>query len=185
MKLWFQILYKVWLKVGQRWTAGLGKMINGFMSYLFYRYFLRVTIVRRISDIVKEQDIVVHTLSQYPEMNSSIKMEVGIEDCLHIEFEYNKSKWVFVSVAFSLEPVVLYECCVKIYIFILKESFWSSDHEGVVYPVRISKVTRTSHNIILEFVEMYRDTQFTICYLVCQDCTDTDIESKQSLSVIF
>lgn len=22
----------------------------------------------------------------------SIKMEVGIEDCLHIEFEYNKSK---------------------------------------------------------------------------------------------
>ena len=23
----------------------------------------------------------------------SIKMEVGIEDCLHIEFEYNKSKY--------------------------------------------------------------------------------------------
>ncbi len=27
-------------------------------------------------------------------MNPSIKMEVGIEDCLHIEFEYNKSKFV-------------------------------------------------------------------------------------------
>jgi vacuolar protein sorting-associated protein 26 len=26
-------------------------------------------------------------------MNSPIKMEVGIEDCLHIEFEYNKSKY--------------------------------------------------------------------------------------------
>ena len=26
-------------------------------------------------------------------MNSSIKMEVGIEDSLHIEFEYNKSKY--------------------------------------------------------------------------------------------
>ena len=26
-------------------------------------------------------------------MNPSIKMEVGIEDCLHIEFEYNKSKY--------------------------------------------------------------------------------------------
>lgn len=26
-------------------------------------------------------------------MNSSIKMEVGIEDCLHIEFEYNRSKY--------------------------------------------------------------------------------------------
>ena len=29
-----------------------------------------------------------------PEINTSIKMEVGIEDCLHIEFEYNKSKCV-------------------------------------------------------------------------------------------
>ncbi|KAE9400054.1 Vps26-domain-containing protein [Gymnopus androsaceus JB14] len=27
-----------------------------------------------------------------PDSNNSIKMEVGIEDCLHIEFEYNKSK---------------------------------------------------------------------------------------------
>lgn len=48
--------------------------------------------VKRLSDLVKEQDIVVHTLSHYPDMNSSIKMEVGIEDSLHIEFEYNKSK---------------------------------------------------------------------------------------------
>jgi len=52
-----------------------------------------VTIVRRLSDIVKEKELIVHTLSSYPEMNSSIKMEVGIEDCLHIEFEYNKSKY--------------------------------------------------------------------------------------------
>ncbi|KAK3022784.1 hypothetical protein RJ639_046886, partial [Escallonia herrerae] len=28
-----------------------------------------------------------------PSINTSIKMEVGIEDCLHIEFEYNKSKY--------------------------------------------------------------------------------------------
>lgn len=28
-----------------------------------------------------------------PEINNSIKMEVGIEDCLHIEFEYAKSKY--------------------------------------------------------------------------------------------
>uniref|UniRef100_A0AAZ3R422 Uncharacterized protein n=1 Tax=Oncorhynchus tshawytscha TaxID=74940 RepID=A0AAZ3R422_ONCTS len=55
------------------------------------RYFLRATVSRRLNDISKEMDIVVHTLSTYPELNSSIKMEVGIEDCLHIEFEYNKS----------------------------------------------------------------------------------------------
>ncbi|KAL4823626.1 hypothetical protein H8958_005770 [Nasalis larvatus] len=58
-----------------------------------YSYFLRATISRRLNDVVKEMDIVVHTLSTYPELNSSIKMEVGIEDCLHIEFEYNKSKY--------------------------------------------------------------------------------------------
>lgn len=55
---------------------------------------MRVTVIRRIYDIVKEMDIIVHTLSSYPDMNNSIKMEVGIEDCLHIEFEYNKCKYV-------------------------------------------------------------------------------------------
>uniref|UniRef100_A0A9J2PLM4 Vacuolar protein sorting-associated protein 26 n=1 Tax=Ascaris lumbricoides TaxID=6252 RepID=A0A9J2PLM4_ASCLU len=57
------------------------------------RYFLRVVIVRRLTDIVREMDIIVHALSAYPDTNSSIKMEVGIEDCLHIEFEYNRSKY--------------------------------------------------------------------------------------------
>lgn len=57
-----------------------------------YRYFLRVTIVRRLSDLVKEYELIVHQLATYPDVNNSIKMEVGIEDCLHIEFEYNKSK---------------------------------------------------------------------------------------------
>lgn len=57
------------------------------------RYFLRLTIIKRFSNIVKEEDLFVHALSAYPESNNSIKMEVGIEDCLHIEFEYNKSKY--------------------------------------------------------------------------------------------
>lgn len=57
------------------------------------RYFLRVTIVRRLTDMTKELDLLVHTLATYPEMNNPIKMEVGIEECLHIEFEYNKSKY--------------------------------------------------------------------------------------------
>jgi vacuolar protein sorting-associated protein 26 len=59
---------------------------------LILRYFLRVTIVRRLTDMVKELDLLVHTLATYPDMNNPIKMEVGIEECLHIEFEYNKSK---------------------------------------------------------------------------------------------
>jgi vacuolar protein sorting-associated protein 26 len=56
------------------------------------RYFVRVTISRRLTDIVNEKDIWVYSYRMPAEGNSSIKMEVGIEDCLHIEFEYNKSK---------------------------------------------------------------------------------------------
>ena len=58
------------------------------------RYFVRVTIARQYSSkIVHEETIRVHVATDEPETNNSIKMEVGIEDCLHIEFEYNKSKY--------------------------------------------------------------------------------------------
>lgn len=57
------------------------------------RYLIRVKIQRKLANIIKENEILVHTLASYPEVNSPIKMEVGIEDCLHIEFEYNKSKY--------------------------------------------------------------------------------------------
>ena len=43
-----------------------------------FRYFLRVTIVRRLTDMTKELDLAVHTLATYPEMNNPIKMEVII-----------------------------------------------------------------------------------------------------------
>ncbi|KIP10783.1 hypothetical protein PHLGIDRAFT_84449 [Phlebiopsis gigantea 11061_1 CR5-6] len=57
------------------------------------RYFIRVTISRRMADVTKEKDVWVHSYRMPPDSNNSIKMEVGIEDCLHIEFEYNKSKY--------------------------------------------------------------------------------------------
>jgi len=57
------------------------------------RYFVRVTISRRLTDIVNEKDIWVYSYRMPVDSNSSIKMEVGIEDCLHIEFEYNKSRY--------------------------------------------------------------------------------------------
>jgi len=61
--------------------------------------------VRRLTDLVKELDVAVHTLSSYPEMNSSIKMEVGIEDSLHIEFEYNKSKYVQQNYSYFIDNI--------------------------------------------------------------------------------
>lgn len=57
------------------------------------RYFVRVTVSRRIADVVREKDIWVYSYRMPPETNSPIKMDVGIEDCLHIEFEYSKSKY--------------------------------------------------------------------------------------------
>jgi vacuolar protein sorting-associated protein 26 len=57
------------------------------------RYFLRVTVSRRMQDVVREKDIWVYSYKIPPETNAAIKMDVGIEDCLHIEFEYSKSKY--------------------------------------------------------------------------------------------
>ncbi|CAN1228085.1 Vacuolar protein sorting-associated protein 26A [Linum grandiflorum] len=58
------------------------------------RYVLRVTISRGYAgSIIEYQDFVVKSLSRSCPCFSLVQMEVGIEDCLHIEFEYNKSKY--------------------------------------------------------------------------------------------
>jgi vacuolar protein sorting-associated protein 26A/B len=57
-------------------------------------YFVRVHIQRSMAtNISQQQEIWVNNYQSSPEHNSNIRMEVGIEDCLHIEFEYNKSKY--------------------------------------------------------------------------------------------
>lgn len=60
------------------------------------RYFVRTSINRNYNTkIVKEVDFAVQLPN--PELENEgqvpIKMEVGIEDCLHIEFEYTKSNY--------------------------------------------------------------------------------------------
>jgi len=59
------------------------------------RYFIKFTILvkKTLSNVVAEKDFWVNILSVEPEINNSLKMEVGIEDTLHIEFEYNKAKY--------------------------------------------------------------------------------------------
>lgn len=58
------------------------------------RYFLRAKITRQYAgSLMKCRDLAVQNVVAEPEASSSIKMEVGIEDCLHIEFEYNKNKY--------------------------------------------------------------------------------------------
>ncbi|EEB05613.1 retromer complex subunit Vps26 [Schizosaccharomyces japonicus yFS275] len=57
------------------------------------RYFCRVTVSRKMSDVLREKDLWVYKYENPPETNTDIKMDVGIEDCLHIEFQYMKNKY--------------------------------------------------------------------------------------------
>lgn len=64
------------------------------------RYFIRVTVARNYNSCVKEQEFaVINYLNGATQAIASeapaqgIKMEVGIEDCLHIEFEFDKQKY--------------------------------------------------------------------------------------------
>jgi vacuolar protein sorting-associated protein 26 len=55
------------------------------------RYIIRVLMERKfLPPLTKEHDVWVQILGQAPTGTEGIKMEVGIEDCLHIEFEYDR-----------------------------------------------------------------------------------------------
>ena len=54
-------------------------------------YLIRVFVERKfLPPIVAEKEVMIQTPVEAPLINEAIKMEVGIEDCLHIEFEYQK-----------------------------------------------------------------------------------------------
>jgi len=53
------------------------------------RYYINVVINRNYNRITKEEEFIVSNKGEEPEANRPIKMEVGIEECLHIEFEFN------------------------------------------------------------------------------------------------
>jgi len=67
---------------------------SGITGSLSLNYYLKVVISRNLSpNIVKQIEFWQRNYQKPPENSGNIKMEVGIEDCLHIEFEYNKSKY--------------------------------------------------------------------------------------------
>eukprot|EP01127_Copromyxa_protea_P004366 TRINITY_DN1422_c0_g2_i1.p1 TRINITY_DN1422_c0_g2~~TRINITY_DN1422_c0_g2_i1.p1 ORF type:complete len:284 (+),score=64.57 TRINITY_DN1422_c0_g2_i1:361-1212(+) len=58
------------------------------------RYYLKFTMERSMAaDVIQEKELWVHHYGEPQEQNFSVRMEVGIEDCLHIEFEYEKNKY--------------------------------------------------------------------------------------------
>lgn len=71
------------------------------------RYFLKVTVSRKYNNYTREMDFAVENPQKGTEnvghnhshlvnntaMSNPIKMEVGIEECLHIEFEYDRDRY--------------------------------------------------------------------------------------------
>eukprot|EP00211_Chloroparvula_japonica_P016986 CAMPEP_0119125750 /NCGR_PEP_ID=MMETSP1310-20130426/4922_1 /TAXON_ID=464262 /ORGANISM="Genus nov. species nov., Strain RCC2339" /LENGTH=289 /DNA_ID=CAMNT_0007115851 /DNA_START=255 /DNA_END=1121 /DNA_ORIENTATION=+ len=58
------------------------------------RYYLKFELqTKGLSSLTREHEFVVQNYQVPPEVNNGIKMEVGIEECMHIEFEYNKSRY--------------------------------------------------------------------------------------------
>lgn len=55
------------------------------------RYMVKFVMERKfVAPLRREQDVWIQLLQQPPSHDEPIKMEVGIEDCLHIEFEYER-----------------------------------------------------------------------------------------------
>jgi len=108
-------------------------------------YFLRFTIIRGLtSNITKEQDIWVINYVSSPEVNSSIKMEVGIEECLHIEFEYGRSKY-------HLKDVILgkvYFLLVRIKVKYMEIALIRRESTGVAPNVYTETETITKYEIM-------------------------------------
>jgi len=57
------------------------------------RYFLIVTIFQSVINMSKEKELWVQTFEEAPEANPTVKMEVGVENSLHIEFEFNHGRY--------------------------------------------------------------------------------------------
>jgi len=86
------------LTEGKTWNYAFDEVDRPYESYngvcCALNYYLKVSISRNLNtNINKQIEIWQRNFQPAPDANTSIKMEVGIEDCLHIEFEYNKSKY--------------------------------------------------------------------------------------------
>jgi len=87
------------------YTFSFNRVEKKFESYngivVRLRYFVQVTINRNYNKITKEEEFIVYNpIEEVPFADKPIKMEVGIEDCLHIEFEFSRS-------VFSLKDCIL------------------------------------------------------------------------------
>jgi vacuolar protein sorting-associated protein 26 len=78
------------------YTFSFNRVEKKFESYngiiVRLRYYVNVVINRNYNRITKEEEFIVYNPIEEPSYpDKPIKMEVGIEDCLHIEFEFSRA----------------------------------------------------------------------------------------------
>ncbi|KAJ5067310.1 vacuolar protein sorting-associated protein [Anaeramoeba ignava] len=93
-----QLEQKGSLSQSKTWEFSFPKVEKQFESYygriVTLRYFIKVTIEKKYgSNIRSEFDIFVMNKGHIKENGEPILMEVGIQDCIHLQFEYTKSNF--------------------------------------------------------------------------------------------
>ncbi|CAB3409213.1 unnamed protein product [Caenorhabditis bovis] len=70
--------------------ANVEKPYESYSGYsVKLRYFLRAIVVQRMANMVREIEIAVQNLSPEPVLNPSVTLNVGVNDLLSVEIEYN------------------------------------------------------------------------------------------------
>ncbi|CAM9015463.1 unnamed protein product [Wickerhamomyces anomalus] len=72
--------------VEKRYESYKGKNLN-------VNYYVKITVLRKSADITKVKKFWVYIYPTPTDLKKSIKLDIGIENCLHIEFEYSKSTY--------------------------------------------------------------------------------------------
>lgn len=57
------------------------------------RYYLKCSVMRKSADVIREKELWVYANQSPPDAPTTVKMDIGIEGCIHIEFEYSKSRY--------------------------------------------------------------------------------------------
>lgn len=127
------------------------------------RYYVRVTVSRRMADVIREKDIWVYSYRIPPEINSSIKMDVGIEDCLHIEFEYSKSKY-------HLKDVIVG----RIYFLLVRLKIKHMELSIIRRETTGAAPNQYNESETLVRFEVRRQKKRTVCYSWLSDCPCLD-----------
>ena len=72
-------------------TSSFGKLSHIYL----YRYLIRVTIIKKIfaTKLSVEKGFLVCNLTNEPELNANVRMEVGISNAIHMEYELFKNKY--------------------------------------------------------------------------------------------